>query len=517
MLPEKPLSVVSKPDPADVSAPRARRRPLRVLLVYPPIPETFWSMKHALRLVSKKAVIPPLGLLTVAALLPGHWELRLKDLNAENLSDEELLWADYVMLSAMLVQREGAEEAARRCRELGKPLIAGGPMFSSFEEATPLFPHIVRGEAEAVAADLVRDMEHGTLKPRYTAPNRPNLETVPPPRWDLVNFNHYSTMAVQFSRGCPFDCEFCDITAMFGRVPRTKSPKQLVGELEQLRRMGWRGGVFMVDDNFIGNRRRTRELLAEIVRWREENKPKMTFFTEASINLADDAELIELMVRAGFRRVFVGIETPEPESLRECRKVQNQHRDLGAAVRTLQRSGLEVMAGFIIGFDNDPPDIFKRQFEFIQRNGIATAMVGLLTALPQTRLYKRLVEEGRLLAQSTGNNTQAILNFVPKLDADFLIQGYRNLMRRLYEPATYYQRLRVFLKDYRDRGPGAGLTWADLKAFFKSLWILGAFYRGRRQFWRFFLHSAFKHPREFSQAMQLAIVGYHFRRVAETL
>jgi radical SAM superfamily enzyme YgiQ (UPF0313 family) len=360
-------------------------------------------------------------------------------------------------------------------------------------------------------------MRCGTLRHTYAAPSRPDITRVPAPRWDLIDLRHYVTMSVQFSRGCPFDCEFCDIVVMNGRVPRTKSPAQLIAELEQLRLHGWQDMVFVVDDNFIGNKKQAKALLRELIRWRTHTRTKMVFMTEASANVADDPELCDLMVRAGFKRVFVGFETPSTESLEECRKMQNCGRDLVETVKTLQRAGLEVMGGFIVGFDNDPTDIFKRQFEFIQRSGVVTAMVGLLTALPETRLYRRLMKEGRLETESTGNNTQATLNFRPKLDREFLVNGYRELMKELYEPRNYYQRIRTFLKHNRPKGPRLRLAWSDFQAFVKSLWLLGVWHRGRRAYWQFCATTLLRRPRQLNQAMALTITGHHFRRVAKSL
>ena len=490
---------------------------MKILLVYPPTPDTFWSFKHVLRLVSKSSAFPPLGLLTVAAMLPDHWELRLVDMNVERLRDRDVVWADYVFLSGMLVHREAIGGITARCQRLGKTVVAGGPLFTTSHESFPEIRHFVLGEAEEVLPELVADLEAGTLKPRYEAPRRPALTSVPVPRWDLLDPRHYSTMAVQFSRGCPFNCEFCDIIVMNGRVPRTKTPTQLIAELEGLRQRGWKDMVFVVDDNFIGNRGHTKALLRELIAWRERTRATMGFLTEASVNLADDPELMDLMVRAGFKKVFVGIETPSPESLEECHKLQNQGRDLVAAVATLQRAGLQVMGGFIVGFDSDSNDIFKRQFEFIQRSGVVTAMVGLLTALPQTRLYQRLLQEGRLLTGSTGNNTEATLNFLPQLNRDFLINGYRDLMRRLYEPRTYYARIRTFLRNHRPTGPRLRISWSDFRAFLKSFYVLGLRHPGRRAYWRFCLETLIRRPRQFAQAMELAIMGYHFRRVASLL
>jgi radical SAM superfamily enzyme YgiQ (UPF0313 family) len=490
---------------------------MKILLVYPQTPDTFWSFKHVLPFISKKAAFPPLGLLTVAAMLPPEWQLKLVDTNVERLRDDDIRWADYVMLSGMIVHKDSAQQIIDRCLSLGKHVIAGGPLFTTGHGSFPKVQTFVLGEAEELMSRVVADMEGGQLQHQYSAPGRPDVSKVPIPRWDLIEPRHYATMAVQFSRGCPYDCEFCDIIVMNGRVPRTKLPAQLVAELDALQKRGWKDMVFVVDDNFIGNKKLTKALLREMVVWRNKTRAKMGFLTEASVNLADDAELCELMVQSGFKKVFLGIETPSVESLEECRKLQNRGRDLVETVKTLQAFGFEIMGGFIVGFDNDKQDIFKRQFEFIQRSGVVTAMVGLLTALPQTRLYHRLMKEGRLEAEATGNNTDAVLNFKPKLNRDFLVSGYRDLMKRLYEPKAYYQRIRTFMEHHRPSGPRLRVSPADLQAFLKSFWLLGIWHRGRTHYWRFFWSTLLRRPRQFRYAIELAIMGYHFRRVASAL
>jgi len=415
------------------------------------------------------------------------------------------------------VQKDSVREIVARCTALKKTVIAGGPLFTTGHESFPEIQHFVLGEAEEVMPQVVEDMRNGRLQSVYRATGRPEITRTPVPRWDLINFRHYVTMSVQFSRGCPFDCEFCDIIVMNGRVPRTKTPAQLIAELDALCRRGWKDMVFIVDDNFIGNKGRTKTLLHALIEWRQRTRPGIGFLTEASMNLADDPELCALMVEAGFKKVFVGIETPSVEALEECHKLQNRHRDLVASVQTLQRAGLEVMGGFIVGFDSDKSDIFKRQFEFIQRSGVATAMVGLLGALPQTRLWQRLKREGRLEAESTGNNSDATLNFKPKLSREFLQTGYRELVKKLYEPRHYYQRIRTFLKSHRPTGPRLRLSRADIIAFLKSFWVLGVWHRGRVGYWRLFWGTLIRRPRQFPHAIELAILGYHFRRVANSL
>jgi radical SAM superfamily enzyme YgiQ (UPF0313 family) len=490
---------------------------MNVLLVYPRNPDTFWSFKHVLRFVSKKAAFPPLGLLTVAAMLPPTWTLTLVDLNVSDLCDDDLRRADYVFLSGMIVHKQSAHEVAERCAALRKTVIAGGPLFTTGHHEFPEIPHFVLGEAEDVIGQLVSDTEQDALQSVYRAVGWPDVRKTPVPRWDLVRMTDYVSMPVQFSRGCPFSCEFCDIVIMNGRVPRTKEPAQVVGELEALRVAGWKDMVFIVDDNFIGNRKRTRELLGVLIEWRGRVAPRMGFFTEASVNLADHQELCDLMVEAGFKKVFLGIETPSASGLDECGKTQNSKRDLADAVNTLQRSGLEVMGGFIIGFDSDPPDIFARQFEFIQRTGVVTAMVGLLNALPQTALYQRLAREGRLLVATCGNNTDAAVNFVTCLDRDVIISGYKELMRKLYAPSHYSRRIRALLRALELRGPVMRLSWSDLQAFLKSLWLLGVWHKGRRAYWGLFWWTLLSRPKKFPAAMELAILGHHFRRIATAL
>ncbi len=490
---------------------------MRVLLVSAATPDTFWSYKHVLSFISKKACFPPLGLLTVAAMLPKRWDIKLVDLNVTSLTDAQLAWADCVFVSAMLAQVDSAREVIARCSQLGKTVVAGGPLFTTGHAGFPEVKHFVLGEAEDIMSELVADMVSGDLKEFYRCEKRPDIRQTPVPRWDLIKFKHYATMPLQFSRGCPFNCEFCDIIVMNGRVPRLKTNEQMIGELESLVDAGWTGPIFIVDDNFIGNRAKVKEFLRELIAWEERRRIQSQFTTEASLNLADDAELLDLMVHAGFKKVFVGIETPQEDSLLECAKVQNAKRDMLTAVKTIQKSGLEVMGGFIVGFDSDKPNIFERQIKFIQEAGVVTAMVGLLQALPGTRLFSRLKQEGRILHDASGNNVEASLNFVPKLDREVLVEGYRSLVKRLYTPRMYYRRTLTFLREYRPQGQGVHLSWCDVKAFIKSLWVMGILSRGRRQYWKFLTKALLFHRRAFPEAMTLAITGYHFRRVASAL
>ncbi len=498
-------------------APSTGEKRRKVLLISPATPDTFWSYKHVLHFISKKAAFPPLGLLTVAAMLPREWDLKLVDLNTGRLTDEQIEWADYVFVSAMIVQADSARQIISRCLGKGKTVIAGGPLFTTGHEQFPEVKHFVLGEAENVMPDLVADMTAGSLRRFYQCGERPDITHTPAPRWDLIKLRQYALMPVQFSRGCPFNCEFCDIIIMNGRVPRTKTAAQMIRELESLVDAGWRESIFIVDDNFIGNKVKVKEFLRALIAWSRRRGVKFQFTTEASLNVADDPELLRLMVEAGFKKIFVGIETPQEEGLIECAKAQNTQRDLLASVKTIQKAGIEVMGGFILGFDSDKPNIFERQIKFIQEAGVVTAMVGLLQALPGTQLFSRLEKEGRILSQATGNNVMAALNFIPKLDRELLIEGYRSLVKRLYSPQMYYRRIRAFLSEYRPQGPRFRLSCRDIKAFLKSLWIMGIWSRGRREYWKFLSRAVLFHWRAFPEAMTLAIIGHHFRRVAATL
>ena len=491
---------------------------MKILLVYPKYPDTFWSFKHALKFVSKKAAFPPLGLLTVAAMLPKEWDKKLVDMNVDLLNDRDIRWADYVFISAMAVQRASVKEVIARCQKLGIKTVAGGPLFTANSDEFDSIDHLVLGEAEITLAPFLVDLQNGCAGHIYSTDKRPDITFTPIPLWSLINTKHYGSMSLQYSRGCPFDCEFCDIVALNGHTPRTKSKEQFTAELDSLYETGWRGGVFIVDDNFIGNKKKLKaEILPAIIEWKKKKRFPFAFCTESSINLADDEELMNLMVTAGFDIVFVGIETPNENSLAECTKAQNQHRDLVASVKKLQQSGLEVQGGFIVGFDSDPESIFQAQIDFIQHSGIVTAMVGLLTAPTGTRLYKRLKEEGRLLTTSTGNNTDFLLNFMPKMNPQKLITGYKQILDTIYSPKEYYQRIRIFLKEFKPTRTNPGkIHMHQVKAFFRSMWFLGIRGQGRKHYWRLFIGYIMTSPPKFARFILLSVYGYHFRKVAMT-
>lgn len=488
---------------------------MNILLVYPEFPDTYWSFRHALSFENKKSAFPPLGLLTISAMLPRAWERRLVDMNVQTLLKNDIEWADMVFISAMIVQKESLSKVVAMSKGLGKRVVIGGPYISTSSTSMPDADHIFVGEAETTLPEFVRDLQRGLPKRIYQATERPALSITPMPDFHLADLKSYWAMSLQYSRGCPFNCEFCDIIEIYGRVPRTKSNQQVLAELDTLYQIGWRGIVLIVDDNFIGNKRNVRSLMPHIVEWSRRNRYPFSFATEASVNLAEDGDLLDLMRDAGFRRVFLGIETPVEASLKEAQKGQNTRRDLIESVKRIQSSGMEVMAGFIVGFDNDPEDIFERQIEFIRESAIPLAMVGLLGALPDTQLWRRLEREGRLLAETTGDNTDGTLNFIPRMDATRLIEGYKTIMRTIYNPKAYYARALDSLERVEQHLPEPlrGPLSRNLLALARVVLSLGILDSERGEFWRYIRAVVSSHREKFVQAMTLAAMGYHFRQI----
>lgn len=487
---------------------------MNILLVQPSFPDTFWSFKHALKFIDKKVSNPPLGLLTVAALLPETWHKKLIDLNCSKLQSKWIDWADYVMISAMNIQRSSVLEIIQACKKHNKKIIAGGPLFTSEHEQFPEIDHFILNEAELTLPPFLHDLENCTPMRVYQTSEYADIKRTPVPLWELLDLRSYESMNIQFSRGCPYNCDFCNVTALLGHRPRTKSAEQLVHELDSIYQLGWRRNIFIVDDNFIGNKKVLKnEILPALIDWRN-GKEGCLFITEVTINLADDPDLLEMMVKAGFTSVFVGIETPDEESLEGCNKKQNTNRNLMEAVNTMQRAGLHVMAGFIVGFDTDKPSIFSRQIEFIQKSGIVTAMVGLLQAPHGTKLYQRLAGEGRLLDEMTGDNTDGTTNIIPKMKADTLIRGYQRILSSIYSPPMLYQRIRTFLTTYNPVHKPVRLELSEIKAFFRSIFVLGLLGSERRYYWKLFFWALRHKPAVFPLAITLSIFGYHFRKVS---
>ena len=491
----------------------------KILLVYPKIPSTYWGFKYSLRFIGKKANFPPLGLLTVAALLPKDYELKLIDMNNNALKEKDIAQADMVFISAMIVQKESMEKVIQLCRKLNKTVVSGGPYPTSFYQSIEGVDYFVLNEAEITLPLFIADLESGDLKKVYSTDKKPDISKTPAPRFDLVNINNYSSIALQFSRGCPFNCEFCDIIGLFGRIPRTKLPEQFIAELEDVYNRGYRGSIFIVDDNFIGNKAHVKAMLREIIIYQKKMNFPFFFYTEASINLASDEELMDLMVEAGFNMAFIGIETPVEKSLMLTQKSQNTKIELLESVRKIQRKGIEVSAGFILGFDNDPENIADLQIDFIKNSGIPMAMVGLLTAIPNTDLYRRLDSEKRMLHQSSGNNTHDLeLNFIPKMPAEKLIEGYKRVISTIYTPKVYFERcmklINTLPSDYRFSSNIHTVSdvfssgRAFIVSFIKQTFSLYGLY-----YLKFLFSVIIKKPALFPKSIQLSILGYHFFKI----
>ena len=494
---------------------------MNLLLIYPEFPNTFWSFKYALQFVGKKASSPPLGLLTVAALLPAGWQKRLVDMNVSPLTQKDLEWADMAFISGMTVQHDSARVVIERCHRQGLKVVAGGPLFTMQYQDFELVDHFVLNEAELTLPLFLSDLQNGTARHVYQTTQLADLRQTPAPLWSLLDLKKYEAMSIQYSRGCPFNCDFCNVTTLFGHQPRVKTAAQIITELDSLYASGWRAGVFFVDDNLIGNKRALKtELLPALIEWNR-GKHDLSFNTQVSINLADDEELLCRMVEAGFNMVFVGIETTDESSLNECSKNQNLKRDLVADVRKLQHAGLQVQGGFIVGFDHDTLSTFRKMASFIQKSGIVTAMVGLLQAPPGTRLFERLQKAGRILTDASGNNTDGSTNVVPLMNADLLHHEYRKLLQHLYSPEVYYQRVKTFLTNYRPPKIKLHLDFSSafeyVRAFLRSIVHLGIFGRERSEYWKLFFWSLFQRPQTFFLAIVFSIYGYHFRRVSDMI
>jgi radical SAM superfamily enzyme YgiQ (UPF0313 family) len=488
---------------------------MNVLMVYPKFPDTFWSFKYALRFIRKKASQPPLGLVTIAAMLPKKWNKKLVDMNVNELTDEQIAWADMIMVSAMVVQRSSSLEVIHRCKQAGKLIVAGGPLFTGEYEKFPEVDHFILNEGEITVPEFLKDYENHSLKRIYTTTEHPDMSVTPIPDWSLIDMKYYDSMSIQFSRGCPFKCDFCNITAMLGHTPRVKSAEQIIKELDLLYSLGWRSNVFFVDDNFIGNKKILKdEVLPALIEWRK-GKKGYSFITEASVNLADDPELMQMMRDAGFVSVFVGIETPDDEGLTECHKTQNKNRNLIDAVHRLQSYGLQVMGGFIVGFDSDQPSIFNRQIDFIQKSGIVTAMVGLLQAPYGTELYDRLDKEGRLIKEFSGDNADGTTNIIPKMDIKDLTAGYKQIINEIYSSKGFYTRVENFLKHYNPPVVKSRITFNEVGGLFKSIWLMGICGTNRDQYWKLFFKTLFSEPKKFPMVITLSVYGFHFKKVAQ--
>lgn len=489
---------------------------MNVLMIYPKYPDTYWSFKHALKFISKKAAVPPLGLITVSAMLPENWNKRLIDLNVESLHETDLVWADYIFLSGMYVQKTSVNEILERCTKHDAKIIAGGPLFTQEYENYPQIDHFILNEAEITFPMFLSDLESGRIPERtYITNQYADLSLTPVPDYHLLNMKAYAFMNLQVSRGCPFACDFCEITALLGHKVRMKSHEQVLNELQTLYKLKWRGPVAIVDDNFIGNKKIIKnELLPALIQWMKSHKYPFLFSTQTSINMADDEQLMDLMRNAGINSTFIGIETPEEKSLQSCHKVQNENRDLLQNIKQIQKAGLQVSGGFIVGFDSDTSTVFQRQVDFIQKSGIVSAMVGLLNAPKNTNLYKQMEKENRLTEEATGSNTDFTMNFVPKMNNHELLEGYQHIIDSIYKEKPYYDRIREFFLSYKPiKISKNNFELSRVQAFFKSMFVLGVINKGRYEYWKLLLWTLIRRPKMFVDAVTYAIYGYHFRIV----
>jgi radical SAM superfamily enzyme YgiQ (UPF0313 family) len=493
-----------------------------ILLVYPEIPKnTYWSFEYALPFIGKKCSMPPLSLITVAAFFPDTCRLKLVDMNIEPLNEEDIKWADAVFVSAMIVQKKSLKTVINMCNRLEKPVIAGGPYPTTSHEEIAGVDHFLLGEVEESFLNFFEDLINGTAKRIYPAPSPPALSNMAIPRFDLLNLDAYASMSIQYSRGCPFRCEFCDIWMIYGNRSRVKSAENMIKEIDTLYRLGWRRSIFIVDDNFIGNKQRVKkEMLPALEKWQQDHDFVYRFFTEASINLAYDDELIDAMRDTGFNEVFIGIETPSRKALRETGKIQNLKMDMLQAVRKIQGKGLEVMGGFVVGFDSDKEDIFDRQIAFIQQAGIPQAMIGILTALPATKLYHRLEKQGRILDVADGNNTHNMdTNFITQMGREKLKNGYGKVLETLYDYnlKNYFTRCSTCLDHLgENKLYNRKIYWGEIRTAFKSI-LKQTFTPYGYQYWKFLIRNIAKHPKKFSEFMRMAIQGHHFRMITQEL
>ena len=488
------------------------------LLVYPEQPPSYWGANFAVKMLSIKAVFPPLGLLTVAAMFPPKYNLRVVDMNVAPLEESDLEWADLVFTSTMIVQRDSLQTVIDRCNRVGIPVVAGGAHPTTYHEEIDGVDHFVLDEVEEIFPEFLRDLENGTAKAIYREPRKPDVTQTPVPRFDLIDMKNYHSMCVQFSRGCPFDCEFCDITKLYGRVARTKTPNQMVNEFETLYQLGWRGHLFLVDDNFIGNKREALKLLLVIAEWQKSRGYPFTLFTEASVNLVRMDDLMDAMIEAGFNSVFLGIETPNPKALIKMKKPQNismrKENYLFNSVRKIQQKGMQVMGGFILGLDEDDEGVFGAQIDFIQETGIPMALIGLLSALKGTDLYMRLEAENRLLEVPIGTTSMA-LNFKPEMDSRTLFDGYRRVTTTIYDPTleNYFKRCLTLLEHlkpipYLLKPMSQNALYATIMGVRRKLSANQV-----PAYMKFIAKVSKDHPRMLPEAIRLSALGYHFEKI----
>jgi len=462
---------------------------MKALLLWPIMPSSFWSYQESLDLAGLRATSPPLGLITVAAMLPREWEIRFADRNVYPETDADWDWCDLVIISAMIVQKQDFTDLIAKGVALGKKVAVGGPFPTSVPEIAleAGANYLILDEGECTIPLFLEALANGEEKGIFRSAEKPDVTLTPQPRFDLLDLDAYLLMTLQFSRGCPFQCEFCDIINLFGRKPRTKTPAQMLAEMEALYQMGWKRYIFIVDDNFIGNKRNAKVFLRELIPWMEKRQYPFPLLTEASLNLAEDDELIELMVKAGFTMVFMGIETPDIDSLVGINKEQNTRQSLIESCNKVTQAGLQIMAGFILGFDHEKKGAGGRIEEFVEQTGILQAHISLLGALPNTAMWTRLQKEGRLL-EGFGKyftTQKSLMNFIPTRPMAEIVEEFIAAFWNLYEPLPYLKRsFRYFMMMSGTRPQRKHqLTRNDLRFVLALCWRQGILRSTRWLFW----------------------------------
>jgi radical SAM superfamily enzyme YgiQ (UPF0313 family) len=489
---------------------------MRVLMIYPLFPKSLWSFEKVLELVDRKVLLPPLGLVTVAAILPQTWEYKLVDRNVRAVTEAEWAWADVVIMSAMIVQKEDLVAQIQEAKRRGKLVAVGGPFPTSVPEVSleAGADFMILDEGEITLPLFVEAIERGDRSGMFRSDGvKPDVTTTPVPRFDLLELDQYDSMSIQFSRGCPFQCEFCDIIVLYGRKPRTKTPEQLLAELDCLYNLGWRRSIFMVDDNFIGNKRNVKLLLRELKEWQKSHQYPFSITTEASIDLADDQELMDLMMECHFTAVFLGIETPDESSLAMTKKFQNTRSSLADAVERITRTGLRVMAGFIIGFDGEKSGAGDRIVRFAEQAAIPTTTFGMLQALPNTALWDRLEREGRLLAKDANLNQTTLMNFKPTRPIEEIAREYVEAFCAVYDPEKYLDRTYrhfLMLGAPRIQAPSQFPSLIDLKALAIVIWRQGFKRSTRWKFWHHLFSIIKNNPGQWDHYLTVCAHNEHF-------
>ena len=496
------------------------------LLVYPEFRSaSFWNYTETCKLVDGRYPAAPLGLCTIAAMLPSSWEIRLLDRNVDPWDESALEWADLVLTGGMMPQQRDCLELIHRARQKGKRVIVGGPDATSSPHLYAEADHLILGEGEVTLPRFLEDLAAGTPRAIYQDPRKADVETSPVPRFDLLDFSKYNHIGIQWCRGCPFNCEFCDIIELFGRVPRAKSSEQIFRELQRLYDLGYRGHVDLVDDNFIGNKKLVKEFLPKLKVWLEDHEWPFEFTTEASINLADDPVLMKLMQDVGFFAIFVGIESPDEQTLVSMQKRQNTHRSIPDSIHKIYEHGMFVNAGFILGFDTEQGSVARGIIECIEQTGIPVSMAGLLTALPTTQLTRRLASEGRLpkdfdvAPEGDGDQCTAGLNFVTRRPRAEILADYLQVIETIYSPKNYFGRVLRVGKSLKSSGrrfrPTLRHRLRELKGFFRMTMKLGFARTTRGPFWRTVFGSLWKNPKSIRYTGALIALYIHFGPFAQ--